>query len=119
MIGSAIDATRKYAFWEFRQTRRAYLSLVTILPILRSDPQFVVRLLRENILRVMRYLRAASVISIGEESLRMNSAKFDDKVVPSFQDCPSETPRFRPQLMRLAAWMQVWFQLLHPEWKRW
>ncbi|PDT22278.1 glycosyltransferase family 2 protein [Rhizobium hidalgonense] len=118
VIGSAIDATRKYAFWEFRQARRAYLSLVTILPILRSDPQFVVRLLLEKSLRLMQYLRPASVIAIGEDSLRMNSVKFDDQVVPSFLDCPSETPRFRRHLVRLAAVDASLNSLLHPEWKR-
>jgi len=102
-IGSAIDATRKYAFWEFRQARRAYLSLLTILPILRSDPQFVVRLLREKSLRVMQHRRPASVIAIGEDSLRMNTVKFYDQVVPSFPECPNETSRFRRHLMRLAA----------------
>ncbi|MDR9777310.1 glycosyltransferase family A protein [Rhizobium hidalgonense] len=102
-IGSAIDATRKYAFWEFRQARRAYLSLLTILPILRSDPQFVVRLLREKSLRVMQHRRPASVIAIGEDSLRMNTVKFYDQVVPSFPECPNKTSRFRRHLMRLAA----------------
>lgn len=50
-IGSAIDATQKYAFWEFRQARRTYLSLLMLRPILRSDPCFVVLLVLQKVLR--------------------------------------------------------------------
>ncbi|MEF3128723.1 glycosyltransferase family A protein [Rhizobium leguminosarum] len=103
-IGSAIDATRKYAFWEFRQARRIYLSLVTLRPILRSDPCFVVRLVLEKGLRGIQHcLRLGTTTANREDQPRMKRSKFDDQIAPSCLECPEETPRLRRRLMRLAA----------------
>ncbi|MFS2177247.1 glycosyltransferase family 2 protein [Rhizobium pisi] len=103
-IGSAIDATQKYAFWEFRRARRTYLSLVTIGRILRSDPCFVVRLMFEKGLRGIQHrLRLGMTTANCEHQPRMKWSKFDDQIAPSCLECPKVTPRLRRHLIRLAA----------------
>ncbi len=102
-IGSAIDATQKYAFWEFRQARRTYLSLLMLRPILRSDPCFVVLLVLQKVLRgILHCLRLGTATANREYQPRMKM-KFDDQTPPSCLECPKETPRSRRRLMRLAA----------------
>ncbi|WP_049733515.1 glycosyltransferase family 2 protein [Rhizobium ecuadorense] len=103
-IASAIDATQKYAFWEFRQARRTYLSLLTLRPILRSDPYFVVRLVLQKGLRAIQHcLRLATTTADREDQPRMMMSKFDEQLAPSCLECRKETPRLRRRLMRLAA----------------
>ncbi|MBY2951899.1 glycosyltransferase family 2 protein [Rhizobium leguminosarum] len=103
-IGSAIDATQKYAFWEFRQARRTCLSLVTIGAILRSDPCFVVWLVLQKCLRgIQLCLRLGTTSGNLEDQLGMKRSKFDGHIAPSCLECPKETPRLRRRLMRLAA----------------
>jgi glycosyltransferase involved in cell wall biosynthesis len=102
-IGSAIDATQKYAFWEFRQARRTYLSLLMLRPILRSDPCFVVRLVLQKGLRGIRHCLRLGTTANREDQPRMTRSKFDEQLAPSCLECPMETPRLRRHLMRLAA----------------
>ncbi|MBB3464406.1 glycosyltransferase family 2 protein [Rhizobium sp. BK377] len=103
-IGSAIDATQKYAFWEFQQARRTYLSLVMLRSILRSDPCFVVRLvLQKGLRRIQRCLGPGTSTANREDQPRMMRSKFDDQLAPSCLECPKETLRLRRRLMRLAA----------------
>ncbi|MBY5328485.1 glycosyltransferase family 2 protein [Rhizobium leguminosarum] len=103
-IGSAIDATQKYAFWEFRQARRTYLSVVTIGVIFRSDPWFVVRLVLEKGLRGIQHcLRLGTTTANREDQPLMKRLKFDDHIGPSRLERPKETPRLRRHLIRLAA----------------
>lgn len=99
-IRSAIDATQKYAFWEFRQARRTYLSLVTIWPILLRDPIFVGRLVLQKGLRG-HYLGTKTANY--QDPPQMNRSKFADQMMPSFLKCPMETPQLRRHLMRLTA----------------
>ncbi|MBB3302472.1 glycosyltransferase involved in cell wall biosynthesis [Rhizobium sp. BK077] len=101
-IGSAIDATQKYAFWEFREARRTFLSLLTLRPILRSDPRFVVRLVLEKGLRGIQHCLRLGTTSRQDQPRTMRS-KFDEQLAPSCLECPKETPRLRRRLMRLAA----------------
>ncbi|MBB2687856.1 UNVERIFIED_ORG: glycosyltransferase involved in cell wall biosynthesis [Rhizobium etli] len=98
-IGSAIDATQKYAFWEFRQARRTYLSFVMIWSILRSDPRFVVRLVLQKGLRGIRYCLRRGTTTADREY----QPKFDEQLAASCLEFPKESPRLRRRLMRLAA----------------
>ncbi|WP_434729493.1 glycosyltransferase family 2 protein [Rhizobium binae] len=103
-IRSAIDATQKYAFWEFRQARQSDLSLATVLAILRSDPSFVIRLMFHKVLRGIQHsCRLGLTASSSEASSRINRSKFDDQIAHSFIQCPEETSRSRRDRMRLSA----------------
>ncbi|MBY3066178.1 glycosyltransferase family 2 protein [Rhizobium laguerreae] len=101
---SATNATQKYAFWEFRQARNTYLSLVTIWSIARSEPGFIVRLVLDKSLRLIQHcLRLVTTTANGQAPPRMNRSKFDQQIVPSPVERPDETEQFRRHLMRLAA----------------
>ncbi|MBY5523378.1 glycosyltransferase family 2 protein [Rhizobium leguminosarum] len=101
---SATNATQKYAFWEFRQARNTYLSLVTILSIFRSEPYFVVRLALEKCLRLIQHcLRLVTTTANGQDPSPLNRPKFDPQIVPSPVERPEETAQFRRHLMRLTA----------------
>ncbi|MBX5204162.1 glycosyltransferase family A protein [Rhizobium sp. NZLR1] len=103
-VRGALDATQKYAFWEFRQARATYLSLVSIWSILPKDPYFVVRLVVQKGLRGIRHcLRLGTSTANGEDPPRMNRSKFDDQFAPSFPECPKETPSLHRHVMRLTA----------------
>ncbi|AHF88131.1 glycosyl transferase (plasmid) [Rhizobium leguminosarum bv. trifolii WSM1689] len=100
---SATNATQKYAFWEFRQARNTYLSLVAIFSILRSEPSFVVRLALEKCLRLKQHChRLVTTTAIGRDPPRVNSLKFDQHIVPSSVERPDETVQYRRHLVRLA-----------------
>ncbi|NNU64825.1 MULTISPECIES: glycosyltransferase family 2 protein [Rhizobium] len=100
---SAINATQKYAFWEFRQARNTYLSLVTIWSILKSEPSFVVRLAFEKCLRLRQHcLRLLTATANGRDPPRLNRSKFDQQIVPSYVERPDETAQSRRHLMRLT-----------------
>ncbi|MBY5699916.1 glycosyltransferase family 2 protein [Rhizobium leguminosarum] len=101
---SATNATQKYAFWEFRQARNTYLSLVTIFSILRSEPYFVVRLALEKCLRLIQHcLRLVTTTANGQDPPPLNRPKFDQQIIPSPVERPEETAQFRRHLMRLTA----------------
>ncbi|ANL69960.1 glycosyltransferase family 2 protein (plasmid) [Rhizobium phaseoli] len=103
-IRSAMDATYEYAFWEFRQARRSYLSLVMLLLILRSDASFVVLLvLDRGLRRIRRFFRLGSTTANCQDQPGILRPKFDDHIAPSCLECPMETPRSRRRLARLAA----------------
>ncbi|MBX4905815.1 MULTISPECIES: glycosyltransferase family A protein [Rhizobium] len=115
VVRSAIDATQKFAFWEFRQDRRTYLSLVTIGVILRIDPCYVVRLVLQKGLRGIQHcLRLRTSTAGGEDPPRRNRSKFDEQIVPSFLECTKETPRLRRHLTRLTAVDVILNQLFAP-----
>ncbi|MGO7906198.1 glycosyltransferase family 2 protein [Rhizobium leguminosarum] len=100
---SAINATHKYAFWEFRQARNTYLSLATIWSILKSEPSFVVRLALEKCLRLRQHcLRLVTATANGRDSPRLNRSKFDQQIVPSSVERPEETAQSRCHLMQLT-----------------
>ncbi|MBY2983587.1 glycosyltransferase family 2 protein [Rhizobium leguminosarum] len=101
---SAINATQKYAFWEFRQARNTYLSLVTIWSILKSEPSFVVRLAFEKCLRLRQHcLRLLTATAAnGRDPPRLNRSKFDQETVSSSVERPEDTTQSRRHLMRLA-----------------
>ncbi|MGO6683875.1 glycosyltransferase family 2 protein [Rhizobium leguminosarum] len=100
---SAINATQKYAFWEFRQARNTYLSLVTIWSILKSEPSFVVRLAFEKCLRLRQHChRLVTTTATGRDPPRVNRSKFAQQIVPSSVERPNETAQSRRHLMRLT-----------------
>ncbi|XKM43564.1 glycosyltransferase family 2 protein (plasmid) [Rhizobium ruizarguesonis] len=100
---SATIATQKYAFWEFRQSRNTYLSLVAMWPILRSEPGFVVRLVLEKCLRLIhRCVRLMTATANGQDPPRVNRSKFDQETVPSSVERPDKSPQSRRHLMRLT-----------------
>ncbi|MGO7154570.1 glycosyltransferase family 2 protein [Rhizobium leguminosarum] len=100
---SAINATQKYAFWEFRQARNTYLSLVTIWSILKSEPSFVVRLAFEKCLRLRQHChRLVRTTATGRDPPRVNRSKFDQQIVPSSVERPDETAQSRRHLMQLT-----------------
>ncbi|RWY77899.1 glycosyltransferase family 2 protein [Rhizobium leguminosarum] len=100
---SAIHATHKYAFWEFRQARNTYLSLVTIWSILKSEPFFVVRLALEKCLRLRQHWhRLVTTTATGRDPQRLDRSKFDQETVPSSVERPDETTPSRRQLLQLT-----------------
>ncbi|KPH05122.1 glycosyltransferase family 2 protein (plasmid) [Rhizobium acidisoli] len=103
-VRSAMDATHKYAFWEFRQSQRTYYSLVAMRSIFRTDPIFVLLLALQKSLRAIRHcLRLGMTTAKGEDQPRMMRSKFDGQLAPSCLECAIETPRLRRHLMQLAA----------------
>ena len=103
-IGSAVDATQKYAFWEFRRARRTNLSLLMLRSILRSDPCFVVRLVLRKGLRILQHcLRLGTTAASREDQPRLTRPKFDEQLASSCLECRKKTPWLRRRLMRLAA----------------
>ncbi|MEH7836543.1 glycosyltransferase family A protein [Rhizobium laguerreae] len=100
---SATITTQKYAFWEFRQARNTYLSLVTAFSISQREPDFVVRLALEKCLRLInRCVHLVTTSAKGQDSPRMTGSKFDQETAPSSVVHPQETAQFRRHLVRLA-----------------
>ncbi|MBX4926472.1 glycosyltransferase family 2 protein [Rhizobium binae] len=103
-IRSAIDATQKYAFWEFRQARTTSLSLAMIWPILLSDPRFVARLLFQQGLRGIQYCRRLVTTKAKyQDRPPVNRLKFSDQIIPLAPECSEKSPRVLRQLIRLAS----------------
>ncbi|WP_179611250.1 glycosyltransferase family 2 protein [Rhizobium leguminosarum] len=102
-VRSAMDATHKYAFWEFRQSQRTYFSLVAMQSIFRTDPIFVLLLVLQKGLRRLRHCLGCGMTAAKvEDPRRMNRSKFGDQIAASVLDQSKATPRLRRRLTRLA-----------------
>ncbi|MDF0698538.1 glycosyltransferase family A protein [Rhizobium sp. MC63] len=100
---SATIATQKYAYWEFRKAGNTHLSLLTLWSISWREPGFMVRLVLDMCLRVIRRChRLVSRTANGEDPRLLNRSKFDPETAPSSVERPDETAKFRRHLMRLT-----------------
>lgn len=89
---SAMNATWKYAYWQFRQAKSSSLSVMVLWSIIRSDPFFVVQRILQKGLRWRK-------IQNSDPPLR---SKFDLKSIPPVEP-PDESRRSRRHLVRLAG----------------
>ncbi|MBB2719628.1 UNVERIFIED_ORG: glycosyltransferase involved in cell wall biosynthesis [Rhizobium etli] len=102
-VRSAMLATQKYAFWEFRRARNTYLSLVTLCSIARHEPSFIGRLAFTKGLRAIKRCVMESTKANGEDSPPATGSKFDQGNDPPYVEQQDETAGFHRHLMRLTA----------------
>ncbi|MBB4526533.1 UNVERIFIED_ORG: glycosyltransferase involved in cell wall biosynthesis [Rhizobium sophorae] len=101
---SAISASQKYAFQEFKRAKNIYLSLLTVWAIFRNDPLFLLRLaFQVGLRRIQRRLRPGLTVARSADMLRLHRSKFDEQIVPSRVECPEQNASSQRLLMRLTA----------------
>ncbi|WP_082336725.1 glycosyltransferase family 2 protein [Rhizobium ecuadorense] len=100
---SALNATWKYAYWQFRRAKSSCLSVMVLWSMLRSEPFFVVQRILKKGLRWLRHESGfATTIGSAQNPDRPGRSKFDQQIVARVER-PDESHRSRRQLMRLAA----------------
>ncbi|ANL30170.1 glycosyltransferase family 2 protein (plasmid) [Rhizobium phaseoli] len=96
---SAMNATRKYAYWQFRRAKCSSLSVMLLWSMLRTEPFFVVQRILQKGLRWLQQESGSATIQYSDPPVR---SKFDLQIIPQVEP-PDESRRSRRNLVRLAA----------------
>ncbi|MBB2822887.1 UNVERIFIED_ORG: glycosyltransferase involved in cell wall biosynthesis [Rhizobium esperanzae] len=100
---SAMNATRKYAYWQFRRAKCSSLSVMLLWSMLRSEPFFVVqRILKKGLRCLQQESGSATITGSDQYSDPPVRSKFDLQIIPQVEP-PDESRRSRRNLVRLAA----------------
>ncbi|ANL47962.1 glycosyltransferase family 2 protein [Rhizobium phaseoli] len=100
---SALNATRKYAYWQFRRAKSSGLSVMVLWSMLRTEPIFVVQRILKKGLRWLQREPGSATTARGNQNLDLpGRSKFDQQIIPPV-DPPDESRRSGRHLARLAA----------------